>query len=301
VFSDYDGDGATIRFGDGTFGRPPVPGTTFRARYLAGGGDAGNVAADTIGTVLPGDTATNLVWRCTNPFPATGGADPETHAQIRDRVPHQVASSLLSLTGPADYQQAALSFSAPGSGGAAWARQAIAAVRWTGSWLSTLTIADPAVDEARRTQRAALAGLDRVLSVRRLTGADTAVALVRYCWLDLRIVCVASAGSHPGDVVGAVIAELSPLPDANGATGFFGRDKWTFGQPLEASALIAAIQSCPGVVGVTSIHYRRTPEPGAWRPLRATIGVAPSEILRIDNDRDRPGHGLLFVTAGVAR
>ena len=29
-FYDYDGDGTTIRFGDGTFGRAPGPGTTFR-------------------------------------------------------------------------------------------------------------------------------------------------------------------------------------------------------------------------------------------------------------------------------
>lgn len=304
VFTDYDGDGATIRFGDGTFGRPPVPGATFRARYLAGGGEAGNIAADTIAVVAPGDPANNLVWRCTNPFPATGGADAETPAQIQDRVPQQAGSSLLSLAGPADYQQAALSFSPAspaGSGDAAWARQAIAASRWTGSWLSTLTIADPAVDEPHDSQLAGLAGLAELLSVRRLAGADTAVALARYRWLDLRVACAASPAHHPGDVAAAVLAQLSPWPDADGETGFFGRDKWTFAQPLEASALIAAIQSCPGVAGVTRIHYRWTPEPGAWRPLRATVGVAPREILRIDNDRDRPGHGLLFVTAEAAR
>jgi hypothetical protein len=101
-------------------------------------------------------------------------------------------------------------------------------------------------------------------------------------------------------VAAAVLARLSPRPGADGETGFFGRDKWAFGQPLEASALMAAIQSCPGVAGITRIHYRWTPEPGAWRPLRATVGVAPREILRIDNDRDRPGHGLLFVTAKEA-
>ncbi|HMD91009.1 MAG TPA: hypothetical protein VKG80_00050 [Trebonia sp.] len=304
VFTDYDGDGATIRFGDGTFGRPPVPGTTFRARYLAGGGDAGNVPADTITGVAPGDLANSPIWRCTNPFPATGGAAAETHAQIQDRVPQQVGSSLLSLTEPADYQQAALSFfPAPrtGSGGAAWARQAIAAARWTGSWLSTLTIADPAADEPRDSQLAGLASLVQLLSVRRLAGADTAVAIARYRWLDLRVACAASPGHHPGDVAAAVLARLSPWPDADGETGFFGRDKWAFGQPLEASALIAAIQSCPGVAGVTRVHYRWTPEPGEWRPLRATVAVGPREILRIDNDRDRPGHGLLFVTAEVAR
>ncbi len=114
TFRDYDGDGATIRFGDGTFGRSPLPGTTFRARYLAGGGDAGNVAADTIVTVAPGDPAYHLVLRCTNPFPAAGGADAETPAQVRDRAPRQIGAGLLSLTGPADYQDAALSYTPAG-------------------------------------------------------------------------------------------------------------------------------------------------------------------------------------------
>ena len=42
------------------------------------------------------------------------------------------------------------------------------------------------------------------------------------------------------------------------------------------------------------------PEPADWHPLPATIGAAPGEILRIDNDRDRPQCGLLFVTVEVA-
>jgi hypothetical protein len=300
-FSDYDGDGATVRFGDGAFGRPPTPGTTFRARYLAGGGEAGNVAADTIVAVAPGDPANGLVWRCTNPFPATGGAGAESHAQIRDRAPRQVRSGVLSLTGPADYQAAALSFSAAGAGGPAWARQAIAAVRWTGSWLSTVTVADPLAAESRATQLAALAGLAGLLDARRLAGADTSVALARYRWLDLRVTCAARPGHRPGDVAAAVLARLAPRPGADGTTGFFGRDRWAFGQPLEASALMAAVQSCPGVAGVTRADYRWAGGPGEWRPLRATLGIAPGEILRIDNDPGQPGHGLLFVTAEAIR
>jgi hypothetical protein len=318
AFSDYDGDGATIRFGDGTFGRPPVPGTTFRARYLAGGGDIGNVAADTIVAVAPGDPANGLVWRCTNPFAATGGADAETHAQIRDRAPRQIGAGVLSLTGPADYEAAALSFSP----------QAIAAARWTGSWLSTTTIAAPLASENRAHEIGAgghgvdepaadqLAALAELLDARRLAGADTSVALARYRWLDLRINCEAGLGYRPGDVVAAVLARLAPQcssdpcssepcssdqcsgdgSGAGGGTGFFGRDNWQFGQPLVASALIAAIQSCPGVAGITRVDYRWAHGPGEWRPLGVMLGVATGEILRIDNDPDQPGHGLLFVT-----
>lgn len=300
-FSDYDGEGATIRFGDGTFGRPPVPGTTFRARYLAGGGDDGNVAPDTIVTVAPGDPANSLVWRCTNPFAAVGGVDAETTAQIRDRAPQQIKSGLLSLTGPDDYQAAALSYSPAGTGGASWARKAVAGVRWTGSWLSAVTIVDPLADEPAGTALAGLAGLADMLSARRLAGADTAVAIARYRWLDLQVSCKAEHGHHPGDVEAAVLARLDPRLGGDGTTGFFGRDRWTFGQPLEASALIAAIQSCPGVAGVTHVEYRETGRPVPWRQLRSTVDIAPREILRVDNDRGRPGHGLIYVNAEVPR
>jgi hypothetical protein len=198
-------------------------------------------------------------------------------------------------------------FSPAGAGRPAWARQAIAAVRWTGSWLSTATIADPAATEPPETQLGALAGLAEALGARRLAGADISVALARYRWLDLRITCAIRLGQRPGDVVTAVVARLAPGPGAGRATGFyrangfFGRDKWAFGQPLDTSALIAAIQSCPGVAGVTRADYRWARGPGEWRPLRATLGVAPGEILRLDNDPDHPGRGLLFITAEASR
>jgi hypothetical protein len=64
---------------------------------------------------------------------------------------------------------------------------------------------------------------------------------------------------------------------------------------------MAAVQSCPGVAGITRADYRRAHGPGEWRPLRATLGIAPGEILRVDNDPGQPGHGLLFVTAEAAR
>jgi len=310
-FYDYDGQGTTIRFGDGTFGLPPASGTRFRVRYLAGGGAAGNVGADTLVTVLPGKPADSLVWRCTNPFAATGGVDAETRAQIRDRAPQQIKAGLLSLTAPADYQAAALAFSPAGAGssgggassggggGPGWARQAVAAFRWTGSWHSALTIVDPITAEPAATQLGNLAALAELLDAKRLTGFDSSVVMARYRFLDLRITCRAMPGRHRSDVEAAVLARLGPRQAADGPTGFFGRDRWAFGQTLDASALIAAIQACPGVAGVGRIEYREKLGPAEWRPLRATTRVAPGEILRIDNDRDRPQCGLLFVTVEV--
>ncbi len=296
-FYDYDGAGTTIRFGDGTFGRTPAPGTEFRARYLAGGGTAGNVPADTIVTVAPGQPYPP-VWRCTNPFAASGGTEAETAAQVRDRAPQQFRAGLLSLTGPADYEAAALSFS-PGGTTAPWTRQARAAFRWTGSWLSALTIVDPMAGEAADTQPSDLASLAELLDIRRLAGSESSVGTAQYLWLDLRITVRSDATRRRPDVEAAVLGALDPRPGADGTTGFFGRDKWTFGQPLEASALATAIQSCPGVAGVTVIEYRRIVAAARWRRLPDTLRVDSDQILRIENDRSRPERGLLSVTTEV--
>lgn len=165
-FRDYDGAGTTIRFGDGTFGRPPAPGTVFAACYLSGGGSAGNLSADTIVTVASGQPDVPVV-RCTNPFPAAGGTDAETPAITRSRAPQQFRDGLLSLTGPGDYESAALTFTA-GAADADWARWARTAFRWTGSWLSALTLVDPVADEPAGAQLSALAELAELLEVRRL-------------------------------------------------------------------------------------------------------------------------------------
>ena len=102
---DYDGDGGTtIRFGDGTFGMTPPPGTEFRVIYRVGGGSAGNVPAGAIANVAPGQAQGSLISSCTNPFPATGGTDAETIAQIRSRAPQKFSAEPLRAVLPGDYQ-----------------------------------------------------------------------------------------------------------------------------------------------------------------------------------------------------
>jgi hypothetical protein len=229
-------------------------------------------------------------------MPASGGADAETLPRIRDRAPQQFRAGLLSLTGPADYAAAALAYSAARLGGPAWARHAVAAVRWTGSWPSVLTAVDPADAAPPAAQLANLAALAKLLDVRRLAGAESSVALARLLWLDLRVTCDAAIGYRRADVEAAILARLGPRPAADGTTGFFGRDRWTFGQPLEASALTAAIQSCRGVAGITRIHYRRAQRQVPWRRLPDRLTVAQGEILRIDDDPSEPEHGLLLIS-----
>jgi hypothetical protein len=288
---DYDGDGGTtIRFGDGTFGMSPLPGTRFSVLYRVGGGSAGNVPADAITNVAPGQRQGPMIRTCTNPFPATGGADAETMAQIRARAPQRFSAEPLRAVLAGDFQAAAQSLP--------WVRQAVTSLRWTGSWLTVLTRADPS--RAEEPTIAELRSLTELLDEERLAGYESYVLPPGYVSIDLRITVSARPGYARSQVISSVLARLQPGPLPGGAAGFFDHAQWGFGQPLESSALLAAIQSCSGVGGVDQVLYRRRGGRLHWAPLPERLRVGPGEVLRIDNDPDRPEAGSLQVRVEAA-
>jgi hypothetical protein len=289
---DYDGDGGTtIRFGDGTFGMTPLPGTEFTVTYRAGGGSAGNVPAGAIANIAPGQVQGTRISNCTNPFPATGGADAEAIAQIRSRAPQKFSAEPLRVVLPSDYQ--ALAQSEP------WVREAHTSFRWTGSWLSVLTRADPASTEEPTS--AELQSLTEVLDEERLAGSESYVLPPGYVSMDLRITVRALAGYFTNTVAAAVLARLQPGSRRSAGVGFFDHSQWNFGEPLESSALLAAVQSCTGVDGVDQVEYRRCGAGQRWAPLPERVKVGHGEILRVDNDPSRPEAGLLQVRVEAAR
>jgi hypothetical protein len=288
---DYDGDGGTtIRFGDGTFGASPAPGTAFTVTYRTGGGWAGNVPADTIVNVAPGQAQGSAITSCTNPFPATGGAEAETIAQVRARAPGKFSAEPLGAVLAADYAAAARSLP--------WVQQAGTAFRWTGSWLTALTSANPS--GAGQPTIAQLESLTALLGQQRLAGCESYVLPPACVSVDLRITVCGQAAAFGSDVAAAVLAALRPGPGPGGAPGFFDHSRWSFGQPLEPSALLAAIQACPGVAGVYQVQYRQR---GAqdWAPLSGTLTLAADQVLRVDNDPGRPEAGSLQVIVQGAR
>jgi hypothetical protein len=288
TWRDYDGDGGTtIRFGDGTFGISPQPGTQFTVTYRTGGGSAGNVPANTIRSVAAGQAQGPIIASCTNPFAATGGTDAETIAQVRVRAPQQFQAEPLRVVRPEDYVAAAQS--------QAWVQQAGTTFRWTGSWLTVLTAADPVGTEEPAI--ADLKSLTELLDARRLAGYESYVLPPQYVSIDLRITVCGQSDAFAHDVETAVLTRLQPgpLPDGSG-TGFFDHSQWRFGQALEQSALFAAIQSCPGVVGVYQASFRQRGAQLGWAPLPQTLTFAADQILRVDNDPSRPDAGSLQVT-----
>lgn len=282
---DYAGEGTTLRFGDGTFGLTPTIGTIFVATYLTGGGVVGNVPADTIVQVEPGDPQAALVETVTNPFAATGGADEETAQQIRDRAPQAFQANPLRVVRDSDYVAAAESLP--------WVIQAGTSFRWTGSWLTAFTTADPMASEGLDVGE--LEQLSDLLNRRRLAGYESYVLAPSYASIDLEITVSVQPGALAETVQAAVITALSPGALADGTRGFFDHQRWSFGQPLESSALLAAIQHVPGVVGVSSVLYRRHAVPSTLLPLPETVPVPPDQILRMDNDPGNAQNGSLHV------
>ena len=289
---DYDGDDATtIRFGDGVFGQVPAPGTRFTVSYRTGAGAAGNVPADTITAVAPGSAQASGVLACTNPFPAAGGADAQTVAQVRDAAPEQFRAQPRYAVRPEDYVAAAQSLP--------WVAQAGSVFRWTGSWLSAYTTADPAASE--QVSPGQLAELTALLNRQRLAGYASYVLSPRYLSVDLRVTVLAQSGQFRGDVAAAVLARLRPGSDPGGPAGFFDHSRWQFGAPLQRSALAAAVQAVPGVAGVLSIEYRLRGVQAGFTDLPDTVPPAPDQILRADDDPSRPEAGSVAVIAEGGR
>lgn len=284
VSYDYDGDdGATLRFGDGDFGQIPEQGAVFSVRYRAGGGQVGNVAADAIAKVEP--AAALWISAVTNPFAATGGADEESDEQVRRRAPQAFRARQFRAVRPTDYEDAAETLP--------WVQRAGTVFRWTGSWLTVFTTADPAGRGALPVpQHVELIDL---LNRYRLAGYESYVPAPRYVAFDLIIRLCAKPDAFRGDVEAAVLARLGSAPLPDGTLGFFQVDNFTFGVPLERSALAAAVQSAYGVAGILSIQVRRRGVTPGFVFMPDAIPVGGDEIVRVDNDPNQPEFGSLKV------
>lgn len=110
----------SVRFGDGISGaRPPAGRDNIAAEYRAGLGKAGNVRAGQLS--LPIDRPLGLK-EVTNPFAATGGADPETEAAARRNAPIHTLTlgRIVSIT---DYRDFALGYPGIARADARWVWQ----------------------------------------------------------------------------------------------------------------------------------------------------------------------------------
>lgn len=274
---DYDGDGGdTIRFGDSNFGQVPLDGTRYDVIYRVGGGGIGNVAPDSI-TQLGANAAG--VQSVTNPLPASGGQDAETVQQIQQNAPQAFRAIQYRAVRPEDYEAAARTLP--------WVKQAGTVFRWTGSWLTVFTTADPLQTEQMDIGQQT--GLINLLNRYRMAGYESYVPQPQYVSLDLVVEVCATPDAYQGNVEAGILSALSS------SGGFFDHDNFSFGQALQRSSLEAAVQAVNGVAGVTCVLCRVRELANALSEMPATIVVGYDQIVRCDNDPSSPDRGSLKV------
>jgi len=290
VQSEYDGDaGDTIRFGDGIFGANPEIGMQFMATYRYTAGAEGNVAAGAVAQ-LSAATIAEGFQAVMNPFAAGGGADAQSLKSVQRLAPQAFRATKMRAVVADDYAAAAET--------EPWVKRAGTRFRWTGSWLTTFTTAEPVASEQ-------LVIDDRIdlitlLNRYRMAGTESYVPDPDYVSIDLIVEVCALPDAFAAGVQQAVTDALSPT-GPNAARAFFAVSNFTFGQPLERSRLEAAVQAIPGVAGVTCIEYRLRDLVAGFTEMGDTVPVGSSQIIRCDNDPSRPNNGSLSVIVSGGR
>jgi len=278
---------AQLRFGDGTHGKPPPPGAALSPGYRIGNGPAGNVGAEAIAHLLAGGpTDLTPVKGVRNPLPAAGGIDPETMEEVRQYAPQAFRTQERAVT-EADYAAAAQAVLG--------VRKAVARRRWTGSWYTVFLSIDR--DAGAAVDPAFAAQVRDAIERFRLAGEDVEVEGPVYVPLDVVMeVCVAP-GFYRSDVRVALADAFASGLRSDGQPGFFHPDRYTFGEPVYLSQVIAAAMAIPGIswVDLSDLsrgqRFQRFGRSAAGEVAQGFIGMGPLEIARADSSPDLPENG----------
>lgn len=279
---------ASLRFGDGRFGKRPAAGTAFLARLRVGNRAAGLIGADAIGHVLTPDP--DVIAGLTNPLPAAGGQSPERLTTIKINAPRAFRRQRRAVTA-ADY--AAFAEAHPG------VQRTAAERRWTGSWHTVFLAVDPVgggeVDAAFEAE------LRDDLEPVRLAGHDLEIDPPAYVPLDIALAVCVARGHYAADVERALLDVFSADRRADGEPGFFHPDNFTFGTPVRLSRIIATAMAVPGVQWI-GLELEGVAGEGRFRRLHdqsldygdaGVIPIGAREVARLDNDPNAPENGRL--------
>lgn len=261
-----------LRFGDGVNGLSPGAAETLSARVRQGNGNAGNVGADAIAHVV---TDVEGIVRVRNPLAAQGGTDPLPLARARLDAPQAFRRQERAVT-VQDYADVTMRD--------ARVQRAVATRRWTGSWHTVFITVDrrggEGVDAAFEDSITAF--IDRY----RLAGHDVEIDAPAYVALDIALHVCARPGYFPADVQRRLLAVFSTAPG-----GFFHPDRYSFGEPVYLSAVVAAAMAVPGVSHVEPLRFQRLGRLPAGEIDAGRIAMARLEIARLDSDPNAPENG----------
>lgn len=276
---------AQLRFGDDAHGRRPDEDTVFTPSYRIGNGRAGNVGALALAHVVSTDSAAFLA--VANPLPAFGGTEPEEVDAARRDAPQAFRTQERAVTA-ADYAAVAER--------RAEVQRAAASFRWTGSWHTAFVTADRvggAPVDAPFERR-----LRRHLERFRMAGVDLEIDAPRFVALDIVLhVCVAAEHFRP-PVLLALRQVLSSGTQPDGRTGLFHPDRFSFGQAVYLSPLIAAAMAVPGVESVKALRFQRLVRPEPTSLADGVIPIGRLEVAQLADDPNFRERGRLEIQIG---
>jgi hypothetical protein len=272
---------AGLRFGDDVHGRRPAAGTVFDAAWWEGGGRAGNIGRDVLARV---GTTNAGIRKVTNPLPGAGGQDPEPIDEARQHAPAAFFTQERAVT---TEDWATVARRSPD------VQDAVARVRWTGSWWTVfltldlvggLRLAEDPALEARVTQ-----ALDRY----RIAGYDLELTDPIDVPIDLTVwVCVRTEAFR-ADVHAGLLDAFAARDVPGVGRGCFHPDNFSFGRPLWVSDVVARAMAVPGVVDAAVTVLHRWAEAPADELTKGRLAPGDLEVIRLDNDPSEPEHGVL--------
>jgi hypothetical protein len=284
---------AALRFGDGTLGRPPAPGTTLTATYRVGQGTVGNIGRDSLVHLA----ATGVpVLAVRNPLPGVGGIDPEPPDAARLAAPGSID---VLEGGSAVDEVVALALAHPG------VERAAAGLRWTGSWY----LLEVAVQRKGGLPATAgfLAEVRAGLEDSRIAGWELAVVPLRPVGLDIALTVLLDPEAVRGKVERDLLEVFSNRDLPGGRRGFFHPANLGFGETIYLSRIVQAALAVPGVRAVDldgrpprRDRFRRFGEPSRGELASGEIRLRRGEVARVDNDPAFPQNGTfeLFLEGG---
>jgi predicted phage baseplate assembly protein len=275
---EFDGS-AHLRFGNNTNGKFPESLTDFVATYRIGNGTAGNVGAESLVFLATGDAR---IRSCTNPLPASGGVDPETTDQIRRRAPQAFMTQERAITMP-DYVAIAERNTQ--------IDQAIATLRWTGSWYTVFIASEP--KGGGKLTPALRKTLIRSINRFRLAGQDIELQSPQYLPLKIELTVCVDPSYFQADVRQGLMQVLGSQPLPDGTKGLFAPDTFTFGQTVYLSPIYAAARKVAGVTSVTATIFEPQGVNTTTYLDKGEIPLGPFQIAQMGNDRSFPNHGQL--------
>ena len=275
VVVEIERDGrAQLRFGDDVHGRAPTVGVSFEATWWSGGGAVGNVGRNVLTRVV---TDLDGILSVTNPLPAVGGTDPESMEQARQYAPAAFRVQERAVTTD-DWVEVA--------GRLPEVQHAAARMTWTGSWWTVFLTLDLRGGRHLRDDPAREADLVRRLDRYRIAGYDLELRDPVDVPVHLKLsVCVDR--SRLADEVRAAVTSLLSTHD------FFHPDRFTFGQPLYLSEVIAAVADVAGVASVQVVAAHPVGSAPGNEVDDGLLTVGPFEVLRLDNNPSAAENGTL--------